>query len=267
MRHALLLVFSTSMLMACGGKSSSDGGGGSGAQAGSGGVGATGGSGGVGATGGSGATGGMAGAGGSAGNECSAELKQNATLGGPEVGFDSLPGSNESGIIQNVSSSALEISFGTVSTLLVFKWVGPDLSDKFTKGEGVGFGEQNGWSYVAGSAWVAAARRDFGFVAQSIPDLPYYPAPQLSYGTECTFKEGGGGCGQPGGTISLLSVDASTGAGVVSAGQGQTIDLLGWQIHNANSAQYPGYGSENCVVEAGFASVITAVGPALDTFN
>ena len=71
--------------------------------------------------------------------------------------------------------------------------------------------------------------------------------------------------GRDGRVLPAAELVEAAGDGALT--QGVTIDLLGWQIHNANSAQYPGYGSENCVVEAGFASVITAVGPALDTFN
>ncbi len=228
MRSSLLLVLSTSLVVACGGKSLNDGAGGSGAQAGSGGVGATAGSGGAGATAGSGGVGATAGSGGSAGNECSADLKAKATLGGPDVGFGALPGSPNGAVVMNVSPSAIELSLGPGGSPLLFKWAGPDLSGKFKKGEYVGFGEQNGWSYVSGDAWTAVAYRDFGFVApESIPEIPYY-GPHLSYAPECTFMESSGACGQPPSAVTLLAVEATTGAGVVSIGQGQTGELVGW---------------------------------------
>lgn len=219
----------------------------------------TGGSGGMAGAGGSG---GIAGAGGSGGatGECSAALKAGATLSGAQVGFGSSTPSGDAKVVQ-VSSDSLELASASAS--LKFQWVGPDLTGRFSQGESVVVGRKDGWDYVAGLSSLAAARRDFGFVApQQIPPIPMLAGPHLAYGTECTFQEGQGGCSQPPGTVKLLTIDATTGAGVVSAGQKKTVKIIDWQIHNDGSAQYPGYGDGSCVVEAGFASVITALGPS-----
>ncbi len=222
----------------------------------------TGGSGGTAGTAGAGGTAGTAGAGGSAGttSECSAALKAGAQLGGTPVGFGSGTPSGSAKVAQ-VSADSLQLS--TPSTSFEFKWVGPDLTGRFTQGEPVVIGRQDGWDYVGGLSSLAAARSDFGFVApQEIPPIPMLAGPHLAYGTECTFTEASGGCAQPPGTVSLLTVDATTGAGIVSAGQKKTIQFMDWQIHNDGSAQYPGYGSSSCVAEAGFASVVTVLGPS-----
>lgn len=268
MKRFSILVVTAALVAACGGKSSSEGQTGGTAGAGatsSGGVGGSGAVGGTGAVGGGGVSGSAGAAGSGGADTCSADQKSKATLGGPQVGFDALPGTPGGAVVTNVTAKGIELSLGADGSPLLFKWVGPDLTSKFKKGESVGFGEQDQWSYVSGDAWTAVAFRDFGFVApQEIPPMPNY-GPHLSYGVECTFMEGGGACGQPPAAVTLLSVDATTGAGVVSIGQGKTGELVSWQIYNANSAQFPGYSSNDCVLEAGFASVITAVGPSLDT--
>jgi hypothetical protein len=214
-------------------------------------------------TGGSGGTAGAAGAGGSGGTtatECSADLKAGATLGGAQVGFGSSSPSGNAKVAQ-VAADSLELT--SSSTSLKFNWVGPALTGHFSQGEPVEIGRQDGWDYVAGLSSVAAARRDYGFVAPpEIPPIPMLAGPHLAYGTECTFKEAQGGCGQAPGTVKLLTVDATTGAGIVSAGQRETVKIIDWQIHNDSSTQYPGYGSSSCVAEAGFASVIAALGPS-----
>ncbi len=217
----------------------------------------------TGGAGGSAGTAGAAGAGGSGGttSECSAALEAGATPDGAEVGFGSSdPGSNAA--VAKVSVNALLLKNNS-GVAVQFKWVGPDLTGHFTQGEPVVVGRKDGWDYVGGLSTLAVARSDFGFVApQEIPPIPMAAGPQLTYGTQCTFTEASGGCGQPPGTVKLLTVDATTGAGIVSAGQNKTIQFMAWQIHNDRSAQYPGYSSNNCVVEAGFASVITALGPS-----
>jgi len=220
----------------------------------------TGGSGGMAGAGGSAGTAGAAGTGGAPATECSAALQAGATLGGTQVGFGSISPSGNAKVVQ-VAADSLELASSSAS--LKFKWVGPDLTGHFSQGEPVVVGRKDGWDYVAGLSSLAVTRSDFGFVApQQIPPIPMLAGPHLAYGTECTFKESTGGCGQPPGTVKLLTVDATTGAGVVPAGQGETSKIIDWQIHNDGSAQYPGYGSKSCVVEAGFASVITALGPS-----
>lgn len=254
-------------MLGCGGSSTSDSSsGGAGGSAGAGASGGTAGAGGVGGTGASGGSGGSSGSGGSAGsaNECSAELRQQASLSGPPIGFDGSSTGPGSAVVAAAHADGLELTLGPGGGILKFRWVGPDLSSRFAVGEMVQIGNQQGWDFVAGDAHTAAAWREYGFVAPvEIPDVPYY-GPKLSLAPQCTFLEGGGGCGQPPGTVTVLAVEATTGAAPVLIRHGDSGELVGWSITNVNNVQYPGYSSEDCVVEAGFAGTITALGPALD---
>jgi len=255
-------------LTACGGQSVNDGN----ASGGSGGTTATGGSGGITATGGAstggastgGASTGGASTGGASGVECSGDIQQKANLGGPNVGFDALPGTPGPVLVASVLPGALELSPGTDSSTFEFAWVGPDLTKKFKPGEMVSIGSSEGWDYVMGDSYTAVARRDYGFVAPSqIPDMPGY-GPHLEYIPQCSFLEAAGGCGQPPSNVTVLALGATTGAGVVTIPFSATETFMGWEITNVNNVQFPGYGSNNCDVEAGFAGIITAVGLSLD---
>ncbi len=267
MRFALcwVSVFAlVSFLSACGGKSSSDGSSGSGGTSlgGSGGT-SLGGSGGT-SLGGSGGTS-LGGSGGVGGDECTAELQKQATLDGPPVGFDALPGTPGPFVVAAVLPNEIQLSVSGDTSTFSFSWVGPDLTGKFTKGETVSIGNQEGWDFVSGSTHTAAARRDFGFVAPSqIPDIPLY-GPHLDYAPQCSFLEGGGACGQPPAPVTILALEATTGAGALTIALGDTQSLVDWDITNVNNVQFPGYGGEDCVLEAAFTGIITAVGPALDT--
>lgn len=255
LRSACCFVLSA-VVVACGGQSTSDGSGGS-----SGSGGATGGSGG--ALGGSGGTS-VGGAGGAGGVECSAELQAKATLGGYAVGFEALPGVPGPVMVASALADELVLSPGPGGGTFSFKWFGPDLSKKFANGEMVSVGSQDGWDYVAGDAHTAVARRDLGFVApQQIPAMPYY-GPHLGYAAQCSYHEGAGACGQPPASVSVFALEATTGAGALTIAFQDTETFMGWEITNVNNVQFPGYSSDDCVLEAGFSGVITAVGPALD---
>lgn len=256
------------VLSACGGQSTSDG------SAGSGGA-ATGGSGGT-AVGGSGGTsvGGTAGTsvggsggtsvGGSGGVECDATIQQKASLGGPPVGFEALPGAPGPVLVTEVLPNELKLNPGPGGGTFSFKWAGPDLTKKFAQGQMVSVGSQDGWDYVSGDANTAVARRDDGFVAPTeIPDMPNY-GPHMGYANQCSFVEATGGCGQPPAAVTVLALEATTGAGVVTIPASATETFMSWEITNVNNIQFPGYGSENCDVEAAFVGIITAVSPSMD---
>jgi hypothetical protein len=251
-------------LTACGGQSVNDGNasGGTSATGGSGGTTATGGSGGTTATG--GASTGGASTGGASGVECNGDIQQKATLGGPNVGFDALPGTPGPVLVANVLPNSLELNPGPDGGTFEFSWAGPDLTKKFKPGEMVSVGSADGWDFVMGDAYTAVARRDYGFVAPSqIPDMPGY-GPHLEYVPQCSFLEAAGGCGQPPASVTVLALGATTGAGIVMIPFSATETFMGWEITNVNNVQFPGYGSSNCDVEAGFAGIITAVGLSLD---
>jgi hypothetical protein len=245
-------------LWACGGTSITDGntggdGSGGATTGGSGGA-TTGGSGGA-STGGSGGVGGL---------ECSPEIQQKASLGGPPVGFDALPGAPGPVLVVSALPDSLELNAGPDGGTFSFHWVGSDLGQKFSKGEMVSIGNSDGWDYVMGNAYTAVARHDYGFVApDQIPDMPGY-GPHLGYAPQCSFKEQSGACNQPPAAVTVLALEATTGAGVVDIAFGATETFMGWEIDNANNVQFPGYSGNDCVLEAGFAGIITALGPALD---
>lgn len=237
------------VVSACGGESTSD----NGASGSGGSGGSTGGSGGS-VTGGSGGTGGgvTGGSGGTAGaNEC-ASL---ANLNPPAVGFKAAFQAGSDTITQ-VTPTSLGFSSTT------FQWIGPDLTQRFAVGEAVQLGIQEGWQFVAGMSFTAEAYTDFGFVAQAIPELPYY-GPKLTYAVQCTFPTGNG-CGTEPGTGSVYAVEATTGAGALVIQVGETKNLVNWDITNVGNGQYPGSSGNDCVVEAAFSGAITAIGPALD---
>jgi hypothetical protein len=245
-RASLLL---SVILCACGGESTNDtspASGGSSSGGSSTGGASTGGS----STGGS-STGGTS-TGGTGGTDECASI---ATLDPTEVGFETPPELGQKTVI-GVTPTSLETTAGTLL------WSGPDLTAKFAVGESVMVGLKDGWHYVEGVSNVAATYRDFGFVTElDIPDPP--PAgPSLVYATQCTFEESPGGCGGPPGTGQVYAIEATTGAGPVVIQVGETKSLVGWEITNVGNGQYPGYGSEDCIVEAAFAGSITALGPS-----
>lgn len=225
------------LVSACGGESTSEGS----SAGGSGGT-STGGSGGTG----DGGRGGTAGA-----NECASLADPNP----PQVGFNNPPTPGAATIIA-VTPTSLEFAGAT------FLWIGPDLTQRFAVGDSVELGTQGPWNYVTGGSYTAETYHDFGFVAQDIPELPYY-GPKLTYAVQCTFPTGIG-CGTEPVTGSVLAVEATTGAGALVIPVGETKNLVGWDITNVGNAQFPGSSGEDCILEAAFVGTITAIGPALD---
>lgn len=249
-RTSLLICW---FLCACGGESSNDTGNGGTSSGGtsSGGT-SSGGTSSGGASSGGTSSGGTS-SGGTAGS--TSECESLATLNPTQVGFATTPQLGQHTVL-SVAPTSLETSGGTLA------WVGPDLTTKFSVGESVVVATQDGWDYVEGQTNVACAYYDFGFVTElDIPDPPPV-GPSLVYATQCTFEESPGGCGRPPGTGQVYAVEATTGGGPLVIQVGETKSLVGWEITNVGNGQYPGYGSEDCIVEAAFTGAITALGPS-----
>jgi hypothetical protein len=249
MRRTSLLL--CSFLCACGGESTNDTGANGGGGSSTGGTSSGGTS--TGGTSSGGSSTGGASTGGTGGTDECASL---ATLNPTPVGFETPPELLGDKTVVSVTATALETSAGTL------RWSGPDLTGKFTVGESVVVGIEDGWHYVEGVSNVAAAYYDFGFVTElDIPDPPA-AGPSLVYASQCTFQESPGACGSAPGTGQVYAVEATTGAGALVIQVGETKSLVGWEITNVGNGQYPGYGNDECHVEAAFAGSITALGPS-----
>jgi hypothetical protein len=248
-----LLLLATAPL-ACGGtvESTTDTGG----SGGSGGTGAAGGSGGSGGT---GATGGSGGAQGT----CSSEEEAIGYDEPPPLGFQSsTPASPMTAVIESITESSIEYTLGPGGTVDTFAWRGPSLLDVFNDGDTVTVGTSEGWHYVAGGSKIAAAYTGYQFVPpDALPAVPMSKVPVLGYATQCSFPEGGGACDQPAADVRLLAVQVGTGADATLVPVGETWTSGDFQVHNAQSTALPGYGNEDCILEALFMSGVTVIAP------
>lgn len=216
---------------------------------------ATGGAGGAGTGGSAGTTG----TGGEPQGTCSPEEEMAAFNEPPSLGFAAPPSSPLTAVVVSVTDTSLEYNLGPDGGTETFLWAGPPLTTVFAQGDSVTVGAQEGWHFVAGSQ-IAAARNDFDFVPpDALPAVPMSKAPPLGYTTQCYFPEAGGGCGLPPASIDILALEVVGGTETVPVGS--IVDVGGFQIHNAQSVALPGYGSEDCVVEALFMSGATVLGP------
>lgn len=237
--------------LACGGSVASTG------EAGSGGGGASGGDGG---TAGTGASGGSGGAGGVDG-ACSSDEQAGAYDSPPDLGFKLEPGSPMTAVVVNVTDDLLEYNLGPDGSVDTFLWRGPPLGDVFKQGDTVTVGVADGWHYVAGEM-VAATYTEYQFVPPSeLPAVPMAKAPPLSYVSQCRFPEGSGACGQSPADVHVLAVRAGSGAEAADVRVGETGAAGAFQIHNAQSTALPGYGTDDCILEALFMSGVTVLGP------
>lgn len=168
-----------------------------------------------------------------------------------QVGFSQPVGNLPSASVSAVTANSLTLntSLGTVT----FRWAGPSLNTVFQPGDSVTAGQENGWDYVANQRAIAAARADFGTVGDGVlPPMPIIAGPQLTRRVECSVELD---CGA---LMSILEIDATTGAGVVRIGVGQTTKFIGWQIHNENGMRFSPQGCAQAPNE----SVVTALGPS-----
>lgn len=213
--------------------------------------------------GGSGGTGGTGASGGSGGMEgtCSPEEEAAAYDEPPALGFLSPPGSSMSAVVVTVTESTLEYNLGPGGSVDTFAWRGSSLLDVFSEGDTVIVGTADGWHYVAKDR-VAATYTGYQFVPpDALPAVPMSKAPVLGYATQCSFPENGSACGQPPASVNVLAVRAGTGADAVDVPVGATVTVGAFDIHNAQSVALPGYGSDDCVLEALFMSGVTVLGP------
>lgn len=255
MRLHRLPVFCLALLasspLACGGSVTSTG---------SGGAGADGGSGGTPGSGADGGSGGTAGSGGAQGT-CSPDEMAGAYDQPPALGLASPPGSPMSAVVVSVTDTTLEYNLGPDGGTETFTWRGPPLTTVFKQGDTVTVGTGAGWHFVAGEM-VAATYSDDQFVPPgALPAVPMTKAPALGYATQCQFPEAGGACEQPPADVHVLAVRAGTDADAIDVPVGETGAFGGFQIHNAQSVALPGYGSNDCVLEALFMSGVTVLGP------
>jgi hypothetical protein len=215
-------------------------------------------------TGATGATGGAAGTGGSSGGQgtCSPEEKGGAYDGPPDLGFKSPPGSPMSAVVVTVTESSLEYNLGPGGPVELFSWRGPPLTDVFKDGDTVTVGVSQGWHFVANEKVAAAYADNASFVPPDVlPAVPMSKTPPLSYTTQCAFPEGVGDCGQPPADVRVLAVHFESGKGPVDVAVGETVAAGELQVHNAQSVALPGYGSNDCVLEALFMSGVTVLTP------
>jgi hypothetical protein len=218
----------------------------------------TAGTGGTGGTAGAGGTGGTAGAG---GDICSDDLQAVAYQEPPPLGFESAPSKSMTAVVVSVTATSLQLSLGPDGSLETFTWEGPALTDYFAQGDTVTAGASEGWQYVAANV-IAAVHVDYQFVPPDVlPAVPMTKGPALGYASQCHFTEAGGGCGQPPGSVHVLAVTAGSGPGSIEVGFGETAAAGPHTVHNAGSSSLPGYGGDDCAVEALFFTGITVVGP------
>lgn len=207
-------------------------------------------------------TGGVAGAAGAPGGACSAAQTQVLTTPTPVVGFwPRVSGALTGGSVTAVTLNALTLNTNLGQVTLY--WAGPSLAGVFQPGASVTAGAlQSGWDYVASAKATAATYTDANFVGDGGP-LPPTPftGPQLTRGVECTFDPGVQSCGVASGPAAMLDIEATTGAGTVRVGVGDTGQIAGWQIYNARTVRYPNY-TTACAAAQVSSSVVTALGPA-----
>lgn len=220
-----------------------------------------GGSGGTAGTGGAGAAGGSGGSGGMDEGTCSPEEEAGAFDEPPDLGLSAPPGSPMTAVIVTVTESSLEYTLGPDGGTDTFTWRGPSLTDVFKQGDTVSVGSLEGWHFVAGEQ-VAATYTEYAFVPPgTLPPVPMSKAPPLGYATQCFFPENAGACGQPPSDVSVLFLRAGTGTDTIDVPVGATVEAGGFQLHNAQSVALPGYGSDDCVLEALFMTGVTVLGP------
>jgi hypothetical protein len=215
----------------------------------------------AGGSGGTTAAGGSGGAGGSVEGTCSAEEKAGAYDDPPKLGLAAPPGSPIVAVVVSVNATSLEYAIGPGAPVEVFGWQGPSLLDVFKNGESVTVGTSEGWHYVAGEK-VAATYNDYQFVPPpALPAVPMSKAPQLGYVTQCFFPEGSGACGLPPASVDVLAVQVGTGPDAVTVTVGGTATAGEVTVHNVQSVALPGYGSDDCILEALFMTGVTVLAP------
>lgn len=192
---------------------------------------------------------------------CPPDVKAAAYDEPPALGFKSPPGSPLTAVVVSVTDTSLEYNLGPGGPVELFMWRGPSLLDVFKAGDMVAVGTSEGWHYVAGQK-VAAARKDYQFVPpEALPAVPMSKAPTLGFASQCSFPEGSGTCGQPPSSVHVLAVRVGAGTDAVDVPVGATTSFGGFEIHNEKSVALPGYGSNDCALEALFMSGVTALGP------
>lgn len=220
------------------------------------------GSGGSGGSGGAVGNGGAGGSGGGTGDECTPDLKALASLNAPPLGFASTPSGPGTAVVAAVDPAGLDLTLGAGGSVLRFDWLGPDLTAHFQVGETVSIGIGTGWHYVTGATAGLATIVDFSFVPPAtLPELPGN-GPAIGFATQCTWVESGGGCGQPPATAAVLALEATWNGQTTTVPYDGTGEAGPWQIHNAGAVALPGYGSNDCAVEAAYQAAVTSLGPA-----
>jgi hypothetical protein len=234
------------LLTACGSDISQDGSGSASAS-------------GAGGAGSSSSAGGSGGGAGGSDEACSPELKDAATLNGPDVGFNGDPSGPGTAAVQAIDPDGIDLSLGPGAPLLRFRWIGPDLGAAFTKGEIVKIGVSAGWHLVTGEKARAATITEESFVSpELLPEIPD-GGPAIGFSTQCSFQEASGACGSPPSEVEMLALEAASAGAASSIPHGATASVGAWQIHNAIAVQYPGYGDQDCILEAAYLAVVTAL--------
>lgn len=189
------------------------------------------------------------------GGSSSCGVDESASLGGA-IGFRgaSLDATPRAATVTGVEANRLELEVD--GEPVQFHWPGPSIADVAAVGDEVRVFRENGFDALDAAGVGLRAWSSFGFTGfdvvgapQAIPD-----GPSVTLVEGCTFREASGGCGQPPGTVTVydLAVDGET----IAAGERAEGD--GYTVFHHGAAQFPGYGSDMCVVEAGFGAKVAA---------
>lgn len=194
------------------------------------------------------------------GGDSTCRAGEAATLGGAlgfaRGGVDETP---RTGTITGVTADGVDVEVG--GSTLHFTWRGPSIADDFTVGAEAtvyrvdGFDALDSPSGPGGGVGLRAMNA-FGFTGSGVVGvaLPIPDGPTVSLVEGCTFREASGGCGQPAGTVTVYDLDVD-GTPIAAGEQVETDDAL---VLHHGAAQFPGYGSDMCVVEAGFGAKVAA---------
>lgn len=185
---------------------------------------------------------------------CTPAQRARALLDGPNLGAAGLSGAGPwSGTIAGVDESGVDLALAD-GTSVRFAWTGTSLAG-LSAGMHATLRHDPYWTVLETDAVALHAMRVFRFVGSGIVGVPHViaGAPLLTLVEACWFPEHGTACGEPT-TGPVVVYDLDVGGTRLAADE--STSGIGYEVHFGGSAQFPGYDTEECIVEAAFAAWI-----------
>ncbi|MEC7524398.1 MAG: hypothetical protein VYE22_31240 [Myxococcota bacterium] len=152
--------------------------------------------------------------------------------------------------ISGVDETGVELGLSD-GELIRFQWEGTSL-DELSPGQAATLRREERWTVLEAGGVSLWALQAYGFVGGDLigASLAVEGGPGSMFLTEdCTLRDGtGGGCGEPPRLAQIYALDVEGDR--LRAGESRRAD--GYEVWFGGAAQYPGYGSDMCVVEAAF---------------